>query len=279
MDRTQRLVARLFDGLPILEAMACGLAPIVPRGGASDDFVSGDTGLFLDSQEVETNHEWTLVGPALELSVDINELRRLMRSAYTNSSNTAEIGRRAAKHVKEKFTWQDSFELMIERIEHNARLARPDLQSAALSRVPPMQCRHVSACVRTFNNEKTIAECLSSVAPFIDETIVLDSGSSDRTVIIAREYGARVIVAENGKGFRDEEICALVKTDWYFWLEPNSILNDRSSKQIASLIKAQPRSASEVAMQIEVTRIDQSETPRPMAIKFIRAPRSQTKGN
>ena len=147
-------------GLPILEAMACGLAPIVPRGGASDDFVSEDTGLFLDSKEVETSHEWALVGPALELNVDINELRRLMRSAYTNSSNTAEIGRRAAKHVKEKFTWQDSFELMIERIEHNARLARPDLQSAALSRVPPMQCRHVSACVRTFNNEKTIAECI-----------------------------------------------------------------------------------------------------------------------
>jgi glycosyltransferase involved in cell wall biosynthesis len=40
------------SGLPILEGMACGLPPIVPRGGASDDFVTEDTGYLLPAREV-----------------------------------------------------------------------------------------------------------------------------------------------------------------------------------------------------------------------------------
>jgi glycosyltransferase involved in cell wall biosynthesis len=139
-----------------------------------------------------------------------------------------------------------------------------------------MLCRQVSACVKTFNSEKTIADCLSSLASLVDEIIIFDSGSHDRTVAIAKEYGARIIVAENGKAFGNDEICSLLTTDWYFLMEPDAVLNDSSSKQIAPLIKAQPKAANEVAMQIEVTRIDQSETPKPMTLKFIRAPKSKT---
>lgn len=50
----------------------------------------------------------------------------------------------------------------------------------------------VSALIMTLNEEKNIASCLESLA-WCDDVVVLDSGSSDATVEIARRHGARVV--------------------------------------------------------------------------------------
>ena len=50
----------------------------------------------------------------------------------------------------------------------------------------------VTAIVLTLNEEKNIGECLKSVAGFCRRVVVIDSGSTDRTLEIAREYGADV---------------------------------------------------------------------------------------
>lgn len=49
----------------------------------------------------------------------------------------------------------------------------------------------VSILILTLNEEKNIARCLESVS-WADDIVVLDSHSTDRTVEIARQYGARV---------------------------------------------------------------------------------------
>jgi glycosyltransferase involved in cell wall biosynthesis len=49
----------------------------------------------------------------------------------------------------------------------------------------------ISACVISYNEERCIARCLTSLR-FCDEIVVLDSRSTDRTVAIAREHGAQV---------------------------------------------------------------------------------------
>ncbi|RMF73422.1 MAG: glycosyltransferase family 2 protein [Acidobacteria bacterium] len=50
----------------------------------------------------------------------------------------------------------------------------------------------LSVLVTTKNEQETIGACLASVA-FADEIVVVDSGSDDRTVEIARSHGARVL--------------------------------------------------------------------------------------
>ena len=50
----------------------------------------------------------------------------------------------------------------------------------------------VTAIVLTLNEEKNIGECLKSVAGFCSRVVVLDSGSTDDTLNIARAYGAEV---------------------------------------------------------------------------------------
>ena len=52
--------------------------------------------------------------------------------------------------------------------------------------------RPLSVLVTTFNEEATLPLCLASV-DWADEILVVDSGSTDRTVEIAREHGARVL--------------------------------------------------------------------------------------
>ncbi len=50
----------------------------------------------------------------------------------------------------------------------------------------------ISLCMIVKNEEKFLPGCLASAAPYVDEMVVVDTGSTDRTVEIARSFGARV---------------------------------------------------------------------------------------
>jgi glycosyltransferase involved in cell wall biosynthesis len=84
----------------------------------------------------------------------------------------------------------------------------------------------LSLIVITKNEEHCIARCLSSVDA--DEIIVVDSGSVDRTVEIARASGARVVVTSDWPGYGPQKSRALelASSDWVLsldadeWIEP-----------------------------------------------------------
>lgn len=50
-----------------------------------------------------------------------------------------------------------------------------------------------SVLVLTFNEERNLTTCLSSVAGWAGQVVVVDSGSTDQTVAIARSFGAAVL--------------------------------------------------------------------------------------
>jgi len=52
----------------------------------------------------------------------------------------------------------------------------------------------VAAIVLTFNEERNIRECLASLVGWVEQLFVVDSGSTDATVAIAREMGAEILV-------------------------------------------------------------------------------------
>jgi glycosyltransferase involved in cell wall biosynthesis len=52
----------------------------------------------------------------------------------------------------------------------------------------------ISACLITLNEELNLPRCLASIKGLMDEIVVVDSGSNDRTVEIAQTAGARVLV-------------------------------------------------------------------------------------
>jgi glycosyltransferase involved in cell wall biosynthesis len=52
----------------------------------------------------------------------------------------------------------------------------------------------ISVIILTFNEEKHIARCLKSLSTFTDKVFIVDSGSTDKTVEIAKSLGAEVAV-------------------------------------------------------------------------------------
>jgi len=57
--------------------------------------------------------------------------------------------------------------------------------------------KKLSVVLATFNEEKNISDCLSSIKDIADEIIIVDGGSSDNTVKIAEQFGAKIIITTN----------------------------------------------------------------------------------
>jgi len=67
----------------------------------------------------------------------------------------------------------------------------------------------ISVVLATFNEEKNIKRCLSSVKSFTDEIIVVDGSSTDKTREIARDLGAKVIKTTNKSNFHINKQIAM----------------------------------------------------------------------
>src|SRR3990167_2681312 len=55
----------------------------------------------------------------------------------------------------------------------------------------------LSIALATFNEEENLARTLESVRDIADEIVIYDGQSTDKTVEIAKSFGARVIVGKN----------------------------------------------------------------------------------
>ena len=77
----------------------------------------------------------------------------------------------------------------------------------------------ISVAIITKNEEINLPDCLRSVT-FADDIVVVDSGSSDRTVEIAKDFGCRVYV-EDWKGYGPQKNSAIDKCsyDWVFLID------------------------------------------------------------
>lgn len=90
----------------------------------------------------------------------------------------------------------------------------------------------ISLVVITFNEEAHIERCLRS-APFVDDIVVVDSFSTDRTVEIAKSVGARVF-SEAWKGFGPQKAFAAdqAKHPWILSLDADEALSPELAQEI-----------------------------------------------
>ncbi|HEV7219288.1 MAG: glycosyltransferase family 2 protein [Terriglobales bacterium] len=99
----------------------------------------------------------------------------------------------------------------------------------------------ISVVLITHNEESNLPRTLASVQPLLNdglgEIIVLDSGSTDRTLEIAREHGARVF-AEPWKGFAGQKNSAMDKAsmDWVLQLDADEALEPQLAREIVETL-------------------------------------------
>jgi hypothetical protein len=72
-------------------------------------------------------------------------------------------------------------------------LLKPRWHAGLMIPMGPGRMTPLSIYVLTFNSEKYLSAILQAVAPLADDLLVVDSGSSDQTVAIATQCGARVL--------------------------------------------------------------------------------------
>jgi len=104
--------------------------------------------------------------------------------------------------------------------------------------VPPIGCEKLplSIAIITKNAEKKLRRCLESVA-FADEIVIVDSGSTDRTDEVAREFNARWFV-EPWKGYGPQKNSAVEKcsNDWVLSIDSDECLTADAARKIAQIL-------------------------------------------
>jgi glycosyltransferase involved in cell wall biosynthesis len=95
----------------------------------------------------------------------------------------------------------------------------------------------LSAIVITRNEAANIGECLDSIA-FCDERIVVDCGSSDGTLLIAKEKGVRVAFHEwKGFGPQKNYALSLARGDWVLSIDADERVTPELAAEIRSAIQ------------------------------------------
>lgn len=101
----------------------------------------------------------------------------------------------------------------------------------------------LSVFVTTFNNARTLEACLASVA-FADEIVVLDSGSRDETLEIARRHGARIEHQPFlGYGRQKQRALELCRHPWVLLLDADEALSPRAQAEVRALMAGTPEAA------------------------------------
>ena len=98
----------------------------------------------------------------------------------------------------------------------------------------------VSVIIITKNAEATIGRCIESVA-WVDEIVVVDSGSNDRTPGICKKLGARLYVTEDWPGHGPQKNRALdhAKSDWVISLDADEwVSQELKTEMQAAMEKA-----------------------------------------
>ncbi|MBW1767533.1 MAG: glycosyltransferase family 2 protein [Deltaproteobacteria bacterium] len=87
----------------------------------------------------------------------------------------------------------------------------------------------LSIAIITKNEETRLPDCLKSVS-FSDEVLVVDSGSSDKTVEVAKSFGARVLI-EEWRGFSGQKQFAVdqCRHDWVLILDADERIPEESA--------------------------------------------------
>jgi len=102
----------------------------------------------------------------------------------------------------------------------------------------------LSVITLTLNEERNIADCLASVQ-WADEIIVIDSGSTDRTVEIARRYTDSVMTVEwRGYGAARNLGISRASGDWILWLDADERVTEELAGEIREILRSPDQSVN-----------------------------------
>lgn len=95
----------------------------------------------------------------------------------------------------------------------------------------------LSLCMIVRDNARTIRPCLESIRPWVDEMVVVDTGSEDETPRVARDLGARVFHAPWCDDFSAARNVSLghARGEWLFWMDSDDTIGPACGRGLREL--------------------------------------------
>ncbi len=118
--------------------------------------------------------------------------------------------------------------------------AIPGLAGRALeiaSRAQPAEGLKLSLCMIVRDEQDMLPRCLSAIAGAVDEIVIVDTGSTDATVEIARSFGACVLFHEWTGSFSEARNASFdaASGDWLIYLDADEVLVEEDIPLLRSL--------------------------------------------
>lgn len=120
----------------------------------------------------------------------------------------------------------------------------------------------ISLCMIVKNEEKHIARCLESVAELVEEIIIVDTGSTDRTVEIVSDYTTNVYSYPWKDDFADARNYSFSKAsmDYCMWMDADDILEETEKDKFIQLKNSLSKDIDIVMMKYN-TSFDEAGKP------------------
>jgi tetratricopeptide (TPR) repeat protein len=120
------------------------------------------------------------------------------------------------------------------------------------------------------NEELRLAQCLDSIRPWADELVVVDTGSTDRTVQIAASRGAQVVHKAWADDFAEARNFGIgqARTLWIFVLDADECLTgDTDMQRLRNMLLH----SKETAYRVKIENIIANQVIRNEAVRLFRA--------
>lgn len=269
--------------LPVLEAMACGVPAIVPEGGSTDDFVDEMVGWRIKAERKPLSENkigpWECVEHPWEFEVEANLLAEQLRALHSQPEEVRRRGLAAAERAQASWTWKQACKIAHDRLQ---TLSEQQIHPLLLEKEsPPLSSRKgrngkngkeaaksskecakqekpgqptISLCMIVKNEERVLGDCLASIKPWVDEIIVVDTGSSDRTVAIAEEHGAKVFHFPWTDSFSEarNESLKHATCDWILWMDADDTIPEQCGRRLHNLVLMAAENVTGILMQVQI---------------------------
>jgi len=120
----------------------------------------------------------------------------------------------------------------------------------------------ISLCMITKDEEEFLPRCLESVRGLVDEIVIVDTGSTDRTVDIAKHYGAAVFHHpwENDYSRHRNQSIEYATGEWILIMDADEVIAARDLDRIRQIVRSVPADGFEFTLRNYDTRLFANST-------------------
>lgn len=96
----------------------------------------------------------------------------------------------------------------------------------------------LSVALAVYNEENNLSSCLKSIKELAHEIVIVDGGSTDRTLDIAGEFGAKIIRTNNPANFHINKNKAIDEAggDWVLQLDADEVVTEQLKDEVKKVI-------------------------------------------